>query len=119
MSESKRSTAGRSGSKRKQGPKKGKSLKSLRNRLDKIFSLYIRKRDANDKVIGACYTCGHVSVLEAGHFVPRQHATRWDERNVHGQCSYCNRWLHGNLYAYGKRLALDYGQPVVDELWAS
>ena len=120
MNANKPSIGGRLGSKRKQGPKKGKSLQSLRNKLDKIFSLWIRKRDANDQGIGSCYTCNQVTKLEAGHFIPRQHAgSRWDDRNVHGQCNYCNRWQHSNPYAYGKRLALDYGQAVVDELWAS
>ena len=112
----------RSGSRRKKGVrKKGlPTLASLRRKLDQVFSKWIRGRDAPFKGIGPCYTCNRNAVLEAGHFVPRQHAaTRWDERNVHGQCNYCNRWLHGNPYAYGLALQKEYGQATVDELWRS
>jgi hypothetical protein len=96
------------------------ALSTLRKKLDKVFSLWVRKRDANAQGMGRCYTCNRFALLEASHFVPRQHqGTRWDERNVHGACSYCNRWQHGNLYAYGVALAKQYGQVMVDELWSS
>jgi len=109
-----------SNQKKGRGRKKLPSLARLRRKLDQVFSKWIRGRDAPFKGIGPCYTCNRNAVLEAGHFIPRQHAaTRWDERNVNGQCSYCNRWQHGNAYAYGIRLAAQYGQAVVDELWAS
>ena len=108
---------------RKKGRKKGKglpTLASLRRKLDQVFSRWIRARDALPNGMGRCYTCNRYALLEAGHFVPRQHAaTRWDERNVHGQCSYCNRWQHGNLWAYGLALMKQYGMQVVDDLWLS
>src|SRR3990172_9406276 len=111
MNLTKPNTDMKSGSNRKSGRGKGKNLKTLKNKLDKVFSLWIRKRDANEQGIGACYTCNHVTKIEAGLFIPRQHAgTRWDARNVHGQCNYCNRWQHGNLYAYGLALQKQYGQ---------
>lgn len=111
----------KSGSRRRKERKKGKpSLKTLRNKLDLVFSKWIRKRDARPSGLGRCYTCNRFALLEASHFIPRQHAaTRWDERNVHGACSYCNRWQHGNLYAYGLELEKQYGQAVVDTLWRS
>ena len=66
---------------------------------------------------GRCITCKQPADLEAGHFIPRQHASvRWDERNVHGQCSRCNRWLHGDQAEYYIALVKKYGQPTVDEL---
>ena len=107
-----------SGSKRRKGPKLA-SLKSLKRKLDQAFSRYIRERDALPNGMGYCFTCNHYRTLEASHFVPRQHlATRWDERNVHGACAYCNRWLHGNLAEFYLRLVTTYGQPIVDELMA-
>jgi 5-methylcytosine-specific restriction endonuclease McrA len=90
-----------------------KSLATLKRKLDKVFSLYIRTRDQGKP----CITCGKRHELEAGHFIPRQHlATRWDEKNVNGQCSYCNRWLHGNQAEYYLSLVRLYGKPTVDSL---
>ena len=92
--------------------KKKPSLRRLRNKLDKVFSEFIRRRDAkNEEGYGNCFTCGRWRKLESSHFVPRQHlATRWDPMNVHGACSYCNRWLHGNLAEYWVALVKLYGQ---------
>jgi len=93
------------------------ALSTLRRKLDKVFSLWIRRRDADDKGMGRCYTCNRYALLEASHFIPRQHqATRWDEHNVHGACSYCNRWQHGNLAEYYLALVRQYGQRIADGL---
>ena len=93
------------------------SIPTLRRKLDKVFSAWIRGRDAPDNGIDSCFTCHRHAKLEAGHFIRRQHAaTRWDERNVHGQCSYCNRWLHGALDDYYAALVREYGQGTVNEL---
>lgn len=68
--------------------KKKPSLKSLRNKLDLLFSAWIRKRDANEHGMGRCITCGQYRLLQCGHFTRRQHtAGRWDEHNAHGQCA--------------------------------
>ena len=95
------------------------SLARLTRKLDKVFSVWIRGRDAPHQGIGPCYTCGRMAILECSHFIPRQHrATRWLEINVHGACSFCNRWQHGNLAEYYVRLVRDYGQTAVDDLMA-
>jgi len=97
--------------------KKKRPLSALRRDLDKLFSLFIRRRDALPNGMGRCFTCNRYSLLEAGHFIRRQHvATRWDERNVHGQCAYCNRWQHGAQAEYYVELVKKYGQATVDEL---
>lgn len=89
-------------------------IKTLRNKLDRVFSAYIRARDP------ACVTCGAVkdsAVSHAGHFIARQHmATRYDPRNVHKQCVVCNTYKHGNLIPYTLFMQQRYGQSVVDEL---
>ena len=95
------------------------SLAKLTRKLDRVFSAWIRGRDAPDNGRGPCYTCTRMAILECSHFISRQHrSTRWDERNVHGSCSWCNRWQHGNLAEYYVRLVRDYGQSAVDELLA-
>ena len=99
--------------------RKQPSLKTLRNRLDLIFSSWIRKRDGNENGMGRCISCNQYRFLQAGHFIKRQHYGRWDERNVNGQCVRCNKWLHGNDGAYAVALAQLYGIAVVKELIAN
>ena len=84
-------------------------LSTLKNKLDKIFSEYIRRRDVDDHTgYGKCIDCGRETPFaegDAGHFVGRRHlATRWDEDNVHFQHRYCNRFLNGRQYEYGQAL---------------
>lgn len=97
--------------------KRKPSLKFLRNKLDDAFSKFIRKRDADENGMGVCITCGKWAKLQCGHFIKRQHlATRWDERNAHGQCVRCNLWLHGNESMYAFAMIRDYGLPKIAEL---
>lgn len=84
-------------------------LSTLKNKLDKIFSEYIRRRDVDDHTgYGKCIDCGRETPFaegDAGHFVGRRHlSTRWDEDNVHFQHRYCNRFLNGRQYEYGQAL---------------
>ena len=84
--------------------------KDLINKLDKEFSIYIRRRFAvND--IATCVTCGkqdHWKKLQAGHFMSRKHlSTRWDEDNVQVQCSGCNVFRYGEQFLFSKHLGLN------------
>jgi len=93
--------------------------KQLIKKLDKIFSQYIRLRDSKDGHF-VCCSCGHLkpySLADAGHFINRRWmATRWDERNVHAQCSSCNRFDEGNLTGYYRFMLEKYGQQTIDIL---
>jgi len=40
----------------------------------------------------------------------------FDERNVNCQCTYCNRWMHGNLTKYAIALREKYGETILEEL---
>ena len=87
-------------------PKKP-TRKSLIKKLDAVFSIYIRRKNAiND--IAQCITCGkkdHWKKLQNGHFMSRKHyATRWDEDNVEVQCSACNVFRYGEQYLFAKHL---------------
>jgi 5-methylcytosine-specific restriction endonuclease McrA len=97
-------------------PKKP-SRKTIVNKLDKVFSEYIRRRYAKNG-IAECVTCGkkdHWKNLQAGHFMSRKHyATRWDEENVEVQCMACNVYRYGEQYLFAKHL----GQEKADELLA-
>jgi len=102
------------------GEPRTKSIKSLRRELDRVFSIYIRRRDTASDGIGRCITCGKNMLLQCGHFIKRQHsAVRWDERNSHGQCVRCNKWLHGNDGNYALAIARRYGIGVLEELIAA
>lgn len=105
----------------------------------KWMSLYCRLRDAIDwnrqfpediigikpnKLVVKCCTCGKIGSwfysMEAGHFIPKgkggQSGVRWDERNVHAQCSGCNAFHQGRALEYRDYMLKEYGQEVIDEL---
>jgi len=101
-------------------PKKKKqpSRKTIKGKAWSAFSKFIRLRDAL-KTTGTltdvkCITCGKllkISFCDAGHFVSRRHnSTLFDERNVHTQCRYCNRFLDGNLLEYRRQIIRLYGE---------
>jgi hypothetical protein len=83
----------------------------------KICHLFIRTRDAGK----GCKSCGiKEAIWHAGHYIPshRGAALRYDERNIHLQCSACNDGskLSGNLTLYRMALVRDYGEEYVQEL---
>ena len=106
--------------------KKKVTIPKLVDRLDKIFSKYIRLRDAlattGTTEYAVCVTCGRTKDqkynMDAGHFVGRgAGAVRFDERNVHAQCKRCN--MGGNPTAhldYDAWIIERYGKRVRNEL---
>lgn len=99
---------------------KEKTLKQYQKELDKIFSIFIRLRNADANGMVQCFTSGkimHWRESQAGHFVSRRHlATRWDEINVQVQSVKENVFNQGNAPEFSKRLAEKYGQKAVDLL---
>lgn len=97
--------------------KKKNHAKSLKQKLWRIFSEYVRTRDK-----GTCITCGRYATgsgYHAGHFIPSAVgglALRYDERNVHGQCYHCNINLGGWGERYAEVLEGRFGREYVDEL---
>lgn len=97
---------------------KGKStIKTLKRKLDEIFSKFIRQRNADANGYVPCFTCGnidHWSRMDAGHFISRRYlAIRWDEINVQTQCKNCNIFKQGEQYIFGIKLREKYGENVV------
>lgn len=88
-------------------------LPKLLSKAQIVFNKYIRLRD-KDK---GCISCGG-EVQEAGHYYSQGHhsAVRYSEINTNGQCTRCNRWLHGNLINYRKGLVKRYGENEVNKL---
>lgn len=87
-------------------------LAILKDKLWIVFSIFIRNRDNF-----MCVSCGKQG-NEAGHYIPKSLSEnlRFDERNVNTQCTYCNRWLHGNLTKYAIALRRKYGENILEEL---
>jgi hypothetical protein len=67
--------------------------------VQKVFNSFIRLRDQGEN----CITCKKPCLKEnAGHYFNSNNHwnVRFDERNVHLQCEYCNTHLHGNPIPY-------------------
>lgn len=96
--------------------KKESKLPFWIKKVETVFNLFIRLRDAELP----CISCGrhHQGQWHAGHYltVGAHRELRFDELNVHKQCQPCNTHLHGNLILYRKGLLQKLGVEVVDWL---
>lgn len=97
-------------------------LPKLKKRLWKLFSEYIRRKNADDFGVVRCITCRvylHWKEIHAGHYEKRTYlALCFDERNVHPQCPRCNLWLNGNQSEYALALRRKYGETILEDLSA-
>ena len=84
--------------------------KRLADRLWRAFAAYVKRRDGP-----TCISCkkGGLSGQNwhAGHLFSsnRSPAVRYDPKNVHSQCAYCNAFLRGNAAAYAEAVISAYG----------
>lgn len=96
-----------------------KSYKTLKNTLDRVFAQFIKARDRVDNhfICISCATPKSIDQFNAGHYFSRgELSIRWSEKNVNGQCIYCNKWKKGNIQGYEKGLIKKYGQGIIQEL---
>lgn len=104
---------------RKTKPKSKSSRSKKIDRLDTVFSKFIRRRDCGF-TYGRCISCGAIiqfSGCDAGHYINRKHmALRYDENNVHAQCRSCNRFDEGCVQGYRKGLISKIGEKATDML---
>lgn len=102
--------------------KEAETIAQLKKKLWKVFSIYIRTREKTFQDTVSCFTCDradHWKTFDAGHYIPKSTggaALYFNERNVHPQCTGCNRFRHGNLTAYALRLQTKYGTEILKEL---
>lgn len=111
---------------------------SALQKATKWMSLYCRLRDAIEwnrkfraditevdpkKLVVKCCTCSKIGCwlfMDAGHFIPKgtrgQSGVRFDERNVHAQCSECNAFNQGKTLEYLDYMVEKYGREVIDDL---
>ena len=95
-----------------------KTQKYWKNKIDKVFHEYIRRRDADNNTGNCdCVSCGktiHFSESDAGHFISRKYLiTRYNERNVNAQCRKCNRFEYGRQYEYSIALGQELSQELL------
>ena len=106
------------------------TIPQLRKKLWRLFSEYIRLRDANEYFngvwFGTCISCNNKILYpnthgrwQAGHYLPRSMqymAVYFNEINVNGQCRKCNRYLEGSKSEYRKGLIKKYGKNTISTL---
>lgn len=99
---------------------KPRSKPNLVRKLDRIFSLYIRLRDAMPNGYVRCISCGKIKAfdeVDCGHYHSRIHmATRFDEDNCNAECRYCNRMSADHLDKYAINLVKKIGKNRFDLL---
>lgn len=91
------------------------SLPKLKRKAWKLFAAYVKERDG-----AKCFSCGRLADhIQAGHFLKAEVCNlkyRYDERNVHSQCTTCNLTLKGAYPEYRRAMLKVYGEEVVNEL---
>ena len=97
------------------------TISKLKKKLDKVFSEYIRRRNADHLGFITCFTCGvkrhWKDRMQAGHFMTRaKMATRYCEYNVQNQCVSCNIYKNGMQYKFGVYLDEIFGKGTAEEI---
>jgi hypothetical protein len=99
--------------KRKKKVIKGFDRSYEMKKADEAFSRYTRIRWSDKDGICTCITCGrmkHWKEVDAGHYRRREHqSTRFDEKNVHPQCRYCNFYRGGAEAEHREYIDSTYG----------
>lgn len=104
--------------------KKKVSVSRLIERADEAFSKYVRLRDCIRTLWSTeewlCITCWarvFLKEADAGHFQLRSRKiVRWHAKNVHMQCTLCNRWRYGEQHKHGKKIDQLYWNGMADIL---
>ena len=99
--------------------KKKQGLRTLKAKAWKLFSEWIRRKDADEGGTNYCFTCGAPKFwkeLHAGHFIGgRTNAVLFVEEIVKPQCLTCNVFLGGNYGPYTLKMLDLHGREKVEE----
>mgnify|MGYP003403394761 CR=1 FL=1 len=84
----------------------------IRKELDRVFSLFIRKRDSN-----TCVVCWSTDNPNNWHLFSRSNlSTRWDEVNCNCQCASCNILHEANPRPYTEWFKREYWEAMYEDL---
>ena len=96
------------------------SRSKLVQKLDQVFSVYIRLSVADKDWYITCPLCGarvHWTKAQNMHFIKRSvYKYRRDEKNCHAGCVKYNVILHGNYIVYTRRMQRKYWEILIDEM---
>lgn len=99
--------------------RKSKTLAKWKKELWELCKQTVRKRDGNK-----CVICGQQNLVgsnwHTGHLIPRSTCgalLRYDIRNLHSSCYYCNINLGGNGAMYLRYIESNYGKDFADNLF--
>lgn len=102
----------------KKKAKAGLNKSKLRDKLDAVFSRYIRLKYSDSKGYCRCISCGkvyHWKDIQNGHYMSRRYmSTRFSEDNCRPQCVACNIFNQGNIQMYRRTLIKQIGEARVD-----
>jgi hypothetical protein len=101
-------------------PAKKSEKSKLVEKLDVVFSEFVRLRDSDHNGIVECIICQdkqHWRDVDCGHYQDRDHmGTRWDEVNGNGECRECNRYSDVPTYIYAAKINQKYGAGAADRM---
>lgn len=93
--------------------KKKPALRNLKGRAWKVFSEYVRRKDADAGGMERCYTCdtlAHWKELQCGHAIGGRHnAVLFDSGLCRPQCLRCNVFMRGNYPIFTTKLIKENG----------
>ena len=94
------------------------SKKKLIEKLDEVFSKYIRLKYADSRGFCRCISCGkphYWKEIQCGHYMSRRYfSTRWSEDNCRPQDVACNIFNQGNIQMYRIGLIKEIGEQRVN-----
>lgn len=100
------------------GKKKVNAKQKLREKLDEVFSKYIRLKHSDNNGYCRCISCGKIvfwKQIQNGHYMSRRYlSTRFSEDNCRPQCVSCNMFNQGNIQMYRRGLISEIGEQRVD-----
>lgn len=92
---------------------KPETRRQLEKKLDKVFSIYVRKSNN-----GICITCGRQQdwkLTDCGHYIKRNvKRFRWEIMNTGCQCKKCNNWGEGEKDIFRRKLIEKYGSQKIE-----
>ncbi len=90
----------------------------LKRKTQEVCNKYIRLRDRKEPCISCLCPADAPRQFHAGHYRPQggNSLLRYDDRNIHKQCSICNNHKSGNLVPYRENLIKKIGLKTVKEL---
>lgn len=95
-------------------------MADYREKLDRVFSIYIRVLYADFQGFVSCYTCElrlNWKEAQCGHFIRRNHSSvRFHKNNCRPQCNECNVTKSGMEDSFEEHLRDDLGDEEVDAL---